>query len=65
MAEYADDGAADTHSGLNVAVTSNTSDAGTDDNFYGIRVANLGGAADGGNEYAIYQAGTAWDLGLK
>ncbi|MBI2473467.1 hypothetical protein HYV70_02865, partial [Candidatus Uhrbacteria bacterium] len=65
VANYADDGAADTHTGLDVLVTSNTSDAGTDDIIYGIQVQNLGGAADGGNEYAIYQAGTTWDLGLK
>ncbi|MBI3421085.1 MAG: hypothetical protein HY006_03400, partial [Candidatus Sungbacteria bacterium] len=65
VTNYADDGAADTHTGLDVLVTSNTSDAGTDDIIYGIQVQNLGGAADGGNEYAIYQAGTTWDLGLK
>ncbi|MBT5808563.1 hypothetical protein HOI18_04805 [Candidatus Uhrbacteria bacterium] len=64
ITNYADDGAADTHVGLDLLVTSNTSDAGTDDIVYGMRVQDLGGAADGGNEYAIYQAGTSWDLGL-
>jgi lipopolysaccharide export system protein LptA len=64
VTNYGDDGAADTHTGLDVLVTSNTSDAGTDDIVYGIRVQNLGGGADGGAEYGIYQAGTTWDYGL-
>jgi hypothetical protein len=66
LTDYADDATADTRSGLDVTVTNNASDAGADDNIYGLVVNNLGGAAQAdGTEYAIYQAGTGWDLGLK
>jgi len=34
------------------------------DHLYGLYVADLQGTADDGNEYAIYQQGTAWDYGL-
>jgi|GEM_PF-4082808 len=56
-----DDDAIDTQQGILVTMTNNADDS---DVVYGIQVAELGGSASGGNEYAIYQAGTAWDYGL-
>ncbi len=65
FSDYLDEGVADTRSGLDITVTNNASDAGTDDNIYGIVVQDLGGAAQAdGNEYAIFQSGTTWDRGL-
>ena len=65
LTNYADDGAADTRVGLDVTVTNNASDVGTDDNIYGLRVNDLGGGNNAdGTEYGIYQAGTNWDYGL-
>ncbi len=65
FSQYADDGAADVRRALDINVTNNATDAGTDDDIYGILINNLGGAnqADG-KEYALYQTGTAWDYGL-
>ncbi|MBI2474953.1 hypothetical protein HYV69_00830 [Candidatus Uhrbacteria bacterium] len=60
--EVIDDDAIDTQAGAKITMTNSANDS---DVVYGLQVAELGGAASGGNEYAIYQAGTAWDLGLK
>jgi hypothetical protein len=55
-AEVIDDNAIDTLSGISITATNSANDS---DVVYGLQVAELGGTASGGNEYAIYQAGTA------
>jgi len=65
FSNYADDGVADDRAALNITVTNNATDAGTDDNIAGISVQDLLGSNNAyGNEFAIYQAGTSWDYGL-
>ncbi len=58
------DDTTETFAAFDITATQNSNDAVNDDHLYGLHVNNLGGAAQTGNEYAIYQEGTAWDLGL-
>ncbi|MFH1253047.1 MAG: hypothetical protein V1664_01815, partial [Candidatus Uhrbacteria bacterium] len=46
---------------INVLGTMTSNDS---DDLYGIYIQELAGTAAPGNEYAIYQAGNAWDYGL-
>jgi len=58
---------ANTNSGANtmsILQMTATQDATDGDALYGLYIKDLQGAAGAGNEYAIYQAGTAWDYGL-
>jgi hypothetical protein len=51
-------------SALDITATQNSNDATNDDHLYGLHINDLGGTAQTGDEYAIYQEGTSWDLGL-
>lgn len=55
------DGGGDTLSGYYLTAAATSTDA---DDIYGVHIIDLGGTPTAGNEYAIYQAGTAWDYGL-
>jgi len=59
--DVVDDNGVDTQIAFDVLLDMSSNDG---DAAYGIRVQDLAGSAAGGNEYAIYQAGTGWDRGL-